>query len=217
MPLRPLLLVQLLFALAATAHDGVLAGKVSAAASGQPVPDVVVTATSPALHGELVAISDAGGRFEIPQAPAGRYTLVFEHEGFEPFTHWGLELGEGRTLHLSSALSAHGAQRDSPSVLVTDLSSTELSMGLDFVRHRGVLVGRPAPTPAVRPFESLAHLAPRSSGVLHAVSINGDATLDCFVIDGVAELAPEWTHDYPPMVTPSGESQWLQVYPEELP
>ena len=86
-----------------------------------------------------------------------------------------------------------------------------------FVRRCGGVQRRPAPTPPVRPFESLAHLAPLSRELVYAETVGGSPSASFFVIEGVAELAPGWTHGYPPVVTPTGEPHRLHIYPEELP
>jgi hypothetical protein len=121
------------------------------------------------------------------------------------------------TTHAQDGTDNAGATRRPASPTIgSDNRSVGVSIAQGFVRSCGV-VRKLAPSPALRPFESLAHLAPRSSEVLYAVSIGSDSPEAIVVIDGVAELAPEWTHDYPPVVPPTGEAHRLHVYPEELP
>src|SRR5678816_1937964 len=54
----------------------VLTGNVEDTQSHAPVPDVVVTATSPSLQGEQVVVTDSTGLYRIPQLPPGTYTPV---------------------------------------------------------------------------------------------------------------------------------------------
>src|SRR5690349_7936748 len=61
---------------------GVLTGTVVDASDKKPAKDVVVTATSPALQGEQVVVTDGAGFFRIPELPAGTYTLAFEKDGY---------------------------------------------------------------------------------------------------------------------------------------
>jgi Carboxypeptidase regulatory-like domain/TonB dependent receptor-like, beta-barrel len=53
---------------------------------GLAVPGVTVTATSPALQGPRVVISDAQGGFVFPNLPPGNYEVKFELSGFATVT-----------------------------------------------------------------------------------------------------------------------------------
>lgn len=63
----------------------------------EPIPDVVVTATSQALQGEQVVVTQGNGSWSIPQLPAGTYTLRFENENYQPKTLSHIELEEDTT------------------------------------------------------------------------------------------------------------------------
>src|SRR5512143_1663217 len=56
----------------------VLTGTVVDASTRAPLQNVVVTATSPALQGEQVVVTDETGTYRVPQLPAGTYALRFE-------------------------------------------------------------------------------------------------------------------------------------------
>ncbi len=73
----------------------VLTGNVVDAQSRAPVPDVVVTATSPSLQGEQVVVTDNSGLYRIPQLPPGTYTLRFEKETYRPFSRTDHRGGRG--------------------------------------------------------------------------------------------------------------------------
>ena len=109
--------------------------------------------------------------------------------------------------------SAGGTERPGAPTIDSDNRSVGTSVAQGFVRSCGVL-RRSALSPTVRPFESLAHLAPRAREHLYAVSAGRGSADIAYVIDGVAEL-PEWTRAYPPIVRPSGEPQWLHLRLEE--
>ena len=66
----------------------------------QPIPDVVVTVTSPSLQGEQVVVTDERGRFRVPGLPPGTYTVRLEKETYRPFTRTGVDLVSGRDADL---------------------------------------------------------------------------------------------------------------------
>ncbi len=78
------LAVALLWALSAFAQ-GNPTGKVSGRvmSDGQPVPGVLVTATSPNLQGSKTTSTSSNGDYLFPSLPAGDYTISFELEGMQ--------------------------------------------------------------------------------------------------------------------------------------
>ena len=88
----------LLFALLATVSwaqgnpTAKLSGRVSN--EGQPLPGVLVTATSPNLQGERTTTTTNNGDFLFAALPAGEYTVTFALEGLETAT---------RTIRLGAA------------------------------------------------------------------------------------------------------------------
>ncbi|MGO9830421.1 MAG: carboxypeptidase-like regulatory domain-containing protein [Myxococcaceae bacterium] len=72
--------------------------------TGAPVAGVVVTASSPHLQGEQVAVTDPSGTYRIPQLPPGTYTLRFEEENYAPVLHGGIAVDADRTLRLNVQL-----------------------------------------------------------------------------------------------------------------
>src|SRR6185437_7401710 len=67
-------------------------------AQGGVLPGVTVTATSPALIGSQVAVSEANGTYLFPSLPAGTYTLKFDLQGFQTFTRGNIVLALNQTL-----------------------------------------------------------------------------------------------------------------------
>ncbi|HTJ41580.1 MAG TPA: von Willebrand factor type A domain-containing protein [Kofleriaceae bacterium] len=55
---------------------GAIEGVVTDVDSGQPLPGATVVATSPALQGEQVVITDDNGRYRIENLPPGTYTIT---------------------------------------------------------------------------------------------------------------------------------------------
>ena len=214
-----LVLLSLLVSAPALAQQGVIAGAVLHAATQQPLGEARVTATSPNLQGEQVVVTDALGQFRMPQLPPGPYALRIEKEPFQPYTRTGILLRAHRTVRITAQLlppgvtSTVGMLRTQPAINVNEGC---LSLSVDFVRH--LAASRTAPRAAtVRPFVSLAELAPRSPREAYALSTGSASADSAFVIDGVSRLEPEWFHPYTPIVRPTGTEQRLHVYPEELP
>jgi hypothetical protein len=53
---------------------------------GAPLPGVTVTATSPALQGTRVTVSNENGNYNFPALPPGEYTVTFEMNGMTTVT-----------------------------------------------------------------------------------------------------------------------------------
>lgn len=92
------------FCSGAWAQSSTIIGTVISAQSRQPLPDVVVTATSPNLQGEQTVVTDAQGNYRIPQLPPGVYTLRFEDEGFKPYARSDIQLRLNRTIRVNVEL-----------------------------------------------------------------------------------------------------------------
>src|SRR5262249_25145011 len=118
----------------------VLTGNVIDASSRAPVADVVVTATSPAMQGEQVVVTDATGLYRGPQLPPGVYTLRFEKETYRPFSRTGIEVAADRTLRLNVELLPETAGTETITVVgtppVIDVGSSTVgsTISQDFVR-----------------------------------------------------------------------------------
>ena len=134
------LVAGLLYGSAAYAQSGVITGTVADASTKQPVPDVVVTATSPNLQGEQVVVTDASGQYRIPQLPTGNYSLRFEKEAFQPYSRAGIQLRVDRTIRVNVELLPTGitenlvVQGSAPSIDVGS-TSTGVNVGADFSRN----------------------------------------------------------------------------------
>lgn len=63
--------------------------------------DVVVTVTSPELEGERLVVSDAQGRYRVPDLPPGLYTLRFEVKDFRPHERKDIHLRLNRTVRVN--------------------------------------------------------------------------------------------------------------------
>ncbi|MCP3136456.1 mucoidy inhibitor MuiA family protein [Pyxidicoccus xibeiensis] len=116
-------------------RDGTLLGTVIDAQSRQPVPDVVITATSPSIAGEETVVSDAQGHYRVPFLSAGIYTLRFEKEQFKPYARSDIQLRARRTVRVNVELLPESLGEvveisGAPPSIDVGSSSTETSISL---------------------------------------------------------------------------------------
>jgi len=85
----------------------IIRGQIIAADNGTPIRRAQVRITSPEVRESRVAATDAQGRFEIKELPAGRYTMTASKGGFVTLQYGQrrpsesgtpIELGDGQTL-----------------------------------------------------------------------------------------------------------------------
>ncbi len=173
----------------------VLTGTVQDASTQQPIADVVVTATSPALQGEEIAVTDATGVYRLPQLPPGAYTLRFDKEGFQPYARQDVTLRLNRTVRLNALLLPTAFQTDLQVVATppaVDVGSTRTGLSVDTDLVRNLAVVRPGSKgSAARSFESLAELAPGATVDAYGVSLNGTTSPENgFLVDGLSTGNP---------------------------
>jgi hypothetical protein len=137
-----------------------LVGTVVDTQSRQPVPDTVVTATSPNLQGEQTVVTDAQGNYRIPSLPPGVYTLRFEKEQFRPYARADIQVRPNRTIRVNLGLLPESLGE---TVEVTgaassiDVGSTVTGVNVDEEFVKRIAVARPGGRGgASRSFESLA-------------------------------------------------------------
>jgi hypothetical protein len=174
----------------------VLLGNVVDAATKQPVPDVVVTATAPSLQGEQVVVTDKAGSYRIPQLPPGTYTLRFEQQSYKPYAREGINLRLDYSVRLNVELLPESALSEDLVVVgqapTVDIGSTSTGVNVSeaFVRNIAVV----APTgkgAASRSFESLAELAPGANADTYGVSVSGTTSPENqYIVDGLSVNDP---------------------------
>jgi len=89
---------------AQTPGFGTLTGTVVDETTQAPLPDVVVTVTSPQLQGEQAVKTDSTGTYLIPQLPPGHYTIKFESALYKPIVQRDIALDADRTLRINVRL-----------------------------------------------------------------------------------------------------------------
>src|SRR6266700_591023 len=171
---------------------GTLTGKVVDASTKNPMADVVVTATSPALQGEQIVVTDKSGSFRIPTLPPGDYTLRYEAETFRPYSRGAIQLRATVTLRVDAELLPETLRAEEVTVVAraptVDVGSTRsgLTISNDFTSRL------PVATPGgkgggARSFEQLADIAPTAHVDLFGASIAGTTSPENqFMIDGIS-------------------------------
>jgi hypothetical protein len=178
--------------------NGVLTGNVIDSATKGPIADVVVTATSPNLQGEQVAVTDGTGLYRIPQLPPGTYSLRLEREGYKPFLRGDITLRVDQTLRFNAELLPEAIQAE-PIIVVArpptvDVGSTQLSTTIDSEMVQQLPLARPGGKHgAARSFEALAELAPSGQPDRYGFSLNGATSNENgFLIDGLSVNDPAY-------------------------
>jgi outer membrane receptor protein involved in Fe transport len=187
----------LLYGSAAFAQSSTMIGTIIDAQSRNPVPDVVVTATSPNLQGEQTVVSDAQGNYRIPQLPPGVYTLRFEKEQFKPYARSDVQLRLNRTIRVNVELLPESLGEvveivGAPPTIDVGSTTTGVNVDQDFIKR--IAVARPGGKGgAARSFESLAELAPGAQTDQYGVSINGATSPENgYVVDGLSTNDPAY-------------------------
>jgi len=152
-------------AVASAQGTSVITGTVTDAATGKPVADVVVTATSPALQGEEISVTDATGTYRFASLPPGEFLLRLEKESYKPFSRPDITIRVDRTVRVNIQLQPESVTGDTVVVVgrppTVDIGSTAtgVNVGREFIDNISFL--RPSGN-GIKSFESLAGIAPQS-------------------------------------------------------
>ncbi|MBK9258823.1 MAG: TonB-dependent receptor [Polyangiaceae bacterium] len=167
------------------------------AATQAPIPDVVITVTSPALQGEQIVVTDAGGNFRVPQIPPGEGYAVSADGGqeFKPSSRGGIKLTSGSTVRVNilllplTGVISEVVEARAP---VVDVGSSRIATTIDQELTRRLAVNAPSGKGgASRSFESLAQIAPGANADQYGTSVNGTTSPEnAFIIDGVSANDP---------------------------
>ncbi|XXX71598.1 TonB-dependent receptor [Sorangium sp. So ce134] len=190
----------LLTAVPALAQTGnsVLIGRVIDASSKAPAADVVVTATSPALQGEQLVVTDGTGQYRIPNLPPGDYTLRLEKESYKPYVRGGIAIRSGTTIRVNIELLPEALKAEEIVVVgrapTVDVGSSTVGQSItgDFTRRIAVAppTGKGA---ASRSFESIAATVPGAQADEYGTSIAGTSSPENqYVIDGLSVNDPAY-------------------------
>jgi len=185
----------LLLSLAVAAQGtSVLTGTVVDGATGKPVPDVLVTVTSPALQGEETAVTDAEGVYRIGQLPPGSFTLKLDREAYRPYLRQDVNLRVDRTVRVNVQLQPESLKAEEVLVVgrapTVDVGSTTtgLNVGKEFVA--AVPFVQPSAA-GVRSFEALTQVAPQVVADQYGFGINGTTSPENLtLVDGLSVTDP---------------------------
>jgi len=105
------------------------------------LPGVTVTATSPALIGQQIVVSQPNGTYRFPSLPAGAYTLTFELAGFQTIKRTNIVLALNQTLTVDAQLPVQSLQESvtvSADAPVIDRQTTSVGSTLTTEKLIGV-------------------------------------------------------------------------------
>jgi hypothetical protein len=183
---------------------GVLSGRVVDVSSQQPVADVVVTASSPALQGEQIVVTDSSGTYRIPNLPPGLYSVRYEVDGYHPYSRGDLEVSSTVTLRLDVELLPTTLAAQEVTVVgaapTVDVASTRsgVTINSDFTQ-RIPIAPASGKGGAARSFEQLAEAAPTSRSDQFGASIAGTTSVENqYMIDGLSVGDPGFGYNGSP-------------------
>jgi len=204
------LLGVLLSSAAGAATSSAILGTVREAGTQVPLPNVVVTANSTSIPGELTVITAADGSYRISGLPPGTYALRFERGLFLPYARLDLVVREDHSPRVNVELASQ--QEDEILVLgpsgppMLDPGSTSTGAWIDSEVAARLPVSRPREMEdAVRTSDSLAAWVSGVQASPAGLSIHGATPSENqFLLDGLSttdavsgmnalELSPELT------------------------
>ena len=172
--------------------NSVIVGTVRDAQSKAPVPDVVVTITSPALQGEQILVTDGSGQYRLPQLPPGEYTIRLEKETYKPSARSGVSVRVGSTIRVNIDLLPEAIKAEEIVVVgrppTVDVGSTQLgaAVGSEFV-NRIALIPPTSRGANTRSFESVADIAPTVQTDTYGMSVSGTTSPENqYIVDGLS-------------------------------
>lgn len=176
-----------------------LTGSIVDANTRAPLTNVIVTATSSALQGEQVAISDRAGVYRFSGLRPGEYAIRCDAEAYRPYVRDGILLRADSTIQVDVQLLPEALEAEQAVVVVAeapsvDIGSTSTGMNIDAETMRRVPLSRPGSKgSAARSFESVADSAPGAVVDEYGTSINGATSPENqYIIDGLRVNDPAY-------------------------
>lgn len=155
--------------------------------NGDALPGVTVQISSPALQGERIAVTDAGGNFRFVGLPVGVYNLRASLESFGIVEQQNINVQLDRSVNLALTLSGSFGDEVTVSGAAPIIDTTSTTSGANF----GEQLIEDLPT--TRTFTGLAFQAPGvvSGGLGANPSIGGASSAENrYVIDGLDTTDP---------------------------
>ncbi|HXU81726.1 MAG TPA: TonB-dependent receptor [Polyangia bacterium] len=168
----------------------VLTGTIVDGVDKKPLVDVVVIATSSAVQGQQIVVTDASGYYRIPDLPSGVYSVTFEKEQFRPYTRDAVNLPASATIRVNAVLFSLTATGES--VVVTaeaptiDVGSSSTGSNITSEFTRRVPLAPPSGKgSAARSFEAVAEVTPGAKADTYGLSVSGASSLEnSYQVDG---------------------------------
>lgn len=185
--------------------NGTLTGKVVDSSTHQPLADVVVTATSPALQGEQIVVTDKTGTFRIPTLPPGEYGLRYEADTFRPYARTGIDLRASVTLRVDAELLPETLAAQEVEIVATpptvDVGTARSGVTINEDFTSRVPVAPPnGKGGASRSFEQLADVAPTGRNDQFGASLAGTTSVENqYMIDGMSTGDPGFGYNATPL------------------
>ncbi|HET8724558.1 MAG TPA: TonB-dependent receptor, partial [Anaeromyxobacteraceae bacterium] len=171
---------------------GTLVGTVTDAETGKPVAGALVVATSPALQGEQVAVTDKGGHWVISLLPPGTYSVAGQLEGYRPAQRGGLVLRVDYTLRANLALTPEVV------TLETQVVRTAVAPAVNVgSAEQGAVVSREflATIPTTRDYEGTVLIAPTAFRDQGGISLGGSTSPENnYILDGLRVGDPSYNY-----------------------
>ena len=170
---------------------GVVAGRAIDASTKQPLADVVVTVTSPALQGEQLVVTDRAGVYRLPNLPPGEYTVRLDREAYRPFSRGGILLRADSTIQIDADMLPESIKEEIVVVgrpPTIDVGSAQTGVTIDSAVAQRVPLIRPGSKGAAsRSLESVAEMAPGARADDYGVSVAGSTSPENgYLIDGLS-------------------------------
>ncbi|MET0390848.1 MAG: TonB-dependent receptor, partial [Polyangiales bacterium] len=172
--------------------SAVVVGQVIDVSSRAPLADAVITATSPSLQNEEIAVTDKTGTFRIAGLPPGAYVLRVERDAYQPFTREALELHADTTIRVNSELLPQVLEGEEIVVIgrtpTVDVGSSSTGLNITSELTSRVPLAAPgAKGSAARSFESIADIVPGAQADTFGVSIYGSSSPENrYLLDGLS-------------------------------
>jgi hypothetical protein len=190
-------LAALLSATVAHADQGraVLVGTVTEAGTKKPIPDAVVTVTSPSLQGEQVTVTDQSGYYTIQDLPPGTYVLRVDKETYRPYSVLDIGLHADTTIRLNAGILPEALKEDvvivgkAPTV---DIGSTTVGTTITSEFTDRIPVSFPGVKGSMTDsFESVADVVPGVRSDDFGMSFTGTTSPEnSYLIDGFSVNNP---------------------------
>jgi hypothetical protein len=135
--LKSLLILFLFFGLTAASFAQETTGSIRGIITdeeGTPLPGVTVTASSPALMGDLSYVTTETGAFRFPALPVGHYTIKAEMSGFKAFTREEVIVRVGMVVTIDIEMEVSALEEQitvTASSPVVDVEQSKISVVMD--------------------------------------------------------------------------------------